>query len=208
MAGEPNVIYADGQPYYRLTSEDKLWLARMMAGEGADLRDRKAQLWTIAQRFVFRAKRYEQTITELVLNFSQPVNEDWSRTGVFCRPGGQYAGTESCSPARLDRRDDYATMTPAELRPELALVEAWARGRIPNPVPRAVDWHATLLKPGYTRIGNYPNVFQASPQSMAWPADKVRVGGRGPGIPVWGGVLIGAGVLGAAGAVLAAQRAR
>ena len=65
MAGEPNVIYADGQPYYRLTSEDKLWLARMMAGEGADLRDRKAQLWTIAQRFVFRAKRYEQTITEL-----------------------------------------------------------------------------------------------------------------------------------------------
>jgi len=178
VVGLPNIIYADGQPYYELTDNDKLWLARMLRGEGPDW---AAQLWTIAQRFVYRARRYEDSIAELVLGFSEPVNPERTRTGSACRPGGTHAGTEACSPARLDRRDEYRSLTRAELQQELAFIERWTQGRVPNPVPRSIDWHATTLKPGYTRIGRYPNVFQASPRSMEWPLDKVSVGGARPG---------------------------
>lgn len=203
-----NVIYADGQPYYTLTSDDKLWLARMMVGEGADLEDRKAQLWTIAQRFVFRAKRYERTIVKLVQNFSQPVDPEWRRDGVFCRPGGEYAGTAHCSEAKLDRRERYATLTRSELREELELVEHWAKGHIPNPVPRAMDWHAWDLKEGYTRIGNYPNVFQAHPTAMRWPANKVEVGGPLPApFPVKRiSIALGLGALAAGGVYYASTQ--
>lgn len=172
------VIYADGKPYYTLTEGDKLWLARMLRGEGPDW---DAQLWTIAQRFVLRAKRYERTITELVLSFSEPVNPERTRTGSACGPGGTHVNTEACSPARLDRRDMYRALTREELRSELQRIEEWAQGRIPNPVPRSVNWHATRLAPGNTRIGNYPNVFQATPASMRWPDNKVEVGGPKPG---------------------------
>lgn len=176
--GQPNVIYVDGQPYYTLTPEDKLWMARMLRGEGTDW---AAQLWTIAQRYVYRAERYEDSVAELVLEFSQPVDEQWTRTGSACRPGGTHDGTEACSPARLDRRDGYRSLQPSQLQRELAFIERWAQGKVPNPVPRSMDWHATNLKPGYTRIGRYPNVFQASPQAMRWPANKVTVGGAGAG---------------------------
>lgn len=178
-SGVPGVIYKGDEPFYQITDDDKLWLARMMVGESGDWTDRKAQLWTIAQRFVLRNKRYESTLTQLVQNFSQPVNPRWTRDGSYCRPGGKHAGTDGCAETRLRRREMLRRdhWQPSQLQQELQLVEEWAAGHVPNPVPKSVDWHARRLAPGNTEIGDFPNVFQATPASMRWPDNYVRVGG-------------------------------
>lgn len=182
MSYRPNTIYVDGAPWYTITDEDKLWLARMIRWESSDWEDRKAQLWTIVQRFVLRGKKYEKTLAELVQNFSQPVNPKWAPGGEYCSPGGKYVADPGCAPARLERRAKMRETgwSRSQLVAELGLVEEFAQGYISNPVPRAVDWHATRLASGNTRIGDYPNVFQATPASMLWPEDKVRVAGAGP----------------------------
>lgn len=175
-SGVPGVIYKGAEPFYEITEEDKLWLARMMVGESSNVEDRKAQLWTIAQRFVVRNKRYEDTVAKLVEGFSQPVNPRWMRDGDKCRDGQH---PRNCTEAKFRRREGLRRnhWRPDQLQQELQLVEEWAAGHIPNPVPKSMDWHATDLRSGYTRIGRYPNVFQASPAAMRWPDNYVRVGG-------------------------------
>lgn len=181
---QAGTIYKNGEPFYAITAEDKLWLARMIRSESSDWGDRKAQLWTIAQRFVLRNKRYESTLTQLVQNFSQPVNVKWSREGSACRPGGTHAhrvgprpAPDECSEARLRNRDRARNRGAHELQQELQLIDEWAAGHVPNPVPKSVDWHASRLAPGSTQIGDYPNLFQATPASMRWSDNYVSVGG-------------------------------
>jgi hypothetical protein len=178
-SGVPGVIYKGDEPFYQIQQEDHIWLARMMAGESSDWEDRKAQLWTMAQRFVLRNKRYENTLRELVIGFSQPVNPRWMRNGSYCQPGGRGYGKTNCSEAAFQRRERLRRekWEPHQLQQELQLVQEWADGRVPNNVPKSVDWHARNLTPGYTEIGDFPNRFQASPASMRWPDNYVRVGG-------------------------------
>lgn len=168
-------LLVNGRPLYRFSADDRIWLARMLRGESSNPRDWDAQLWTIAQRFAQRNMRYEDTITELVWNFSQPVNPRWERGGVFCSPGGRYASDPGCDEGRLARRDMLRRdhWTPAELREELAAVDRFLEGRTPNPVPGSVNWHESRLAPGNVRIPapGTSNLFQGPP---GW-AESTRV---------------------------------
>lgn len=194
-------ILANGRPFYTFNQADRLWLARMLVGESSDPRDWDAQLWTLTQRFVQRQKRHESTMAELAQQFSQPINEDWYRGGLFCRPGGQYEHDAGCSESRMVRRDDLRRdhWEPNELRAELEAVDRFLAGETPNPVPGATDWHATRLNAGNVRYAPHlSNVFQGPPSFTT--EVTIAPGGTPRWVaPVLGGVgalaLISAGVL-------------
>jgi len=182
-------ILVNGEPYYTFSQADRLWLARMLIGESSDPRDWDAQLWTIAQRFVLRGKRYETTIADLVQNFSQPINPDWYRGGAFCAPGGRFEHDAGCSESRMQRRDELREdhWTVAELRDELRAVDRFLDGRTPNPVPGATDWHATALRAGNVRYAPHlSNVFQGP------PSFTTQVDIAPGGIPRWVAPTLGA----------------
>lgn len=191
-------ILADGQPFYTFSRADRLWLARMLIGESSDPRDWDAQLWALTQRFVLRQKRYESTMAALAQQFSQPINPDWYRGGLFCRPGGRYEHDAGCSESRMVRRDELRRdhWEVNELRDELRAVDRFLDGETPNPVPGATDWHASVLQPGNVRYAPHlSNVFQGPPSF-----DTVVTIAPG-GIPRWVAPALGAvGVLGLVGA--------
>ena len=155
---------------YTLTPEDKFWAAKMVEKEGGDA---AADLWTMASRFAFINKERYPTFTALIRAYSVPIQTDATR---------------------------FLAWQSEPARPELAaLVDRWARGEIPNPVPRAahfatgVQTQNCIAREGNDRcvtvVGRFPadrpperqNWHSTTPVTEAWPDNYVRVGGAGDG---------------------------
>lgn len=218
---------------YTLTPEDKLWAARMIAGEGGSP---AAVLWTMASRFVLthssgRTPAGSGAFTNFIRSYSQPINPCWYRDatvrcssgGAGCGPGSSYdvgapcrdGVNNPCCAGLLDRREHMSTLEGAQLAPWSAIVERWAAGQTPNPVPKAVHFAVPRLIQDcldagrcshlIARLGNSAHASVAA--SDSWPSSFVRVGGAGDGSGAGGGAL--AVVLGlalGAGALALSQR--
>jgi len=173
---------------YTLTDDDLLWLARMAHWEGGN--DPADTIWTMAQAYAQPVKRRAYaTFGAFLQAYSQPINPKWRRDGEFCRPGGRYYGRDECSAVRLDRRDHAAHMTWDEVDADVVeAVQAFADGRLPNPVPKAVEFANQPVSEGFlsrnegsTVIKRAGNWFIATRSSLAWPHDWVTVDGMGSG---------------------------
>ena len=156
---------------YTLTPEDKFWAAKMVEKEGGDA---AADLWTMASRFAFISKVRYPTFTSLIRQYSVPIQADEER---------------------------YRAWQSEPARPELAaLVDRWARGEVPNPVPRAAHFargdfvsRVCLQRTDEDRcvtvVGRFPtdrpperqNWYTTTPTTETWPDNYVRVGGAGDG---------------------------
>jgi len=156
---------------YTLTPEDKFWAAKMVEKEGGNA---AADLWTMASRFAYFSKVRYPTFTSLIRQYSVPIQADEER---------------------------YRAWQSEPARPELAaLVDRWARGEIPNPVPRAAHFargdfvsRVCLQRTDEDRcvtvVGRFPadrpperqNWYTTTPTTETWPDNYVRVGGAGDG---------------------------
>lgn len=204
MATPDGILRTKDGLSYRISAEDKIWLARSAKYESVG--DAPYTIWTLAQRFaeIGGPGTSFPRLKDVVLAYSQPVNPRWGRDGEFCRPGGSYADTDSCAERRLAVRDRAMTDPAPETVP---LVDAWVNGRLPNPAPRAVHFAVPRLVENCLRDGSCADVivrsenwYASSPRSARWPRDFVTISGVGEGFPwrtlfaVGGGVAIAAGV--------------
>jgi hypothetical protein len=192
---------------YRLTDEDVLWAARMADGEGD--RDAPQVLWAMTQRFAGLVRR--GSFKSFIMNYSQPINPKWRRDGICCAQGAvgcparhadgsrrSWFGEEPCDPRRLARRDGMARKAwddiPVVVR---RAVTAWASARLPNPVPRAVDFATRDLvmrrvarDPSRKIVDRAGSWFITSERSNSWGPNHVvmQLDGRvarastGPGL--------------------------
>lgn len=170
------IVSASGYRY-QITPEDVLWLARSVAHEGGD---HAATVWTYFQRIAaFRGS----SLCSLVMAHSQSINPIWRRDGEKCRPGGPYYGRDECSERRLAARDRAASMPwdaiPAGIRQ--TVLDA-AQAKLPNPVPRAIDFADPTVSSGFLRrnpgsgiVLQAGNWYLYTARSAEWPADFVRV---------------------------------
>ena len=180
----PKIPYAKivvkGGGSYQLTHNDVLWLARSAVYEGGDPRD---VVWTEVQRFIGMRKNYA-TFAEFVQAFSQPINPDWRRDGLFCRPGGKYAGRTECNPGALNKRDIAAAATLADLAkkdPEAVdVVLRFAAAGVANPVPRSTNFadptvsaHFLAKNPNAKVIKRAGNVYIMEPHAAGWDRNHV-----------------------------------
>lgn len=146
-------LIRQGSWSYTFSPEDRLWTARMLAGEGP-ASDAPAVLWTMAQLFTPAGQKAKygnetrfRTFTGLIQAYSQPINPIWRRDGSKCRPGGSHHGTDACSESRLARRDAFATLAyNAVAADKRAVLEGWLEGKVPNPLPGAIDFaHVSVI---------------------------------------------------------------
>lgn len=185
---------------YQLTTEDVVWAARMVVGEGDE--DTEALLWAMTQRYALGAW---STFTELLRAYSQPINPLWYPSGACCQPGGAGCptgggyGTPACSERAFGRRARITHLTWEEIPLRVRrIVLTWAEGKLPNPVPRATHFAAPRLverrlSPTYQLVYQGRSWFAADRRSLGWPDDYVTMQ---PGRPVWPWVV--AGVVGVA----------
>ena len=194
---------------YELTPTDLLWAARMLVGEsGTNTRDGAGVLWTMASRL---AQQRGTSFTDVIRNYSQPINPRWGSSGDMCGPGGRYAGQDNCSDRLLQRRAQISGLQPEDMPTQWSLVQRWAAGQVPNPVPRAVEFATPEMVASCVAgahgdcsslIGVISNAFASSSRSDTWPANYVSVGGASDGASsVWMGLAIGGGIALAAGVV-------
>lgn len=166
---------------YSISAGDIVWLGRAAYGEGANAAD---VIWAWMQRLALPSFRH-MTLSELVQRHSQAVNPDWLEGGRFCGPGGQYAGTDSCSNARLVRRERIRSSTAAEWPQQVKdALSALAAGTLPNAVPRAVDFADAAVAGSY--LARHPEArlvaqraggwYIANPESQRWPDGFVTIG--------------------------------
>lgn len=207
-AGEPQengkIVASDGWSY-QLTPDDILWLARSVQFEGGT--NPSAVIWTYAQRLALPGVRSNySSLASLVRAHSQPVNPKWARDGVFCKPGGSYAGKPECSESKLTRRDRAQSIPWSELNAHVRdLVTKFARAELPNPVPRSVEFADSKVSTGYLarnptartllKAGNW---FIGTAQSLLWPDNHVSVhykGAQSGEAPGSGNEGIGAGLV-------------
>ena len=142
-----------------ITADDCEWFARVIFGETfgkATRLDAQYMFWALVNRMGWGRKFWQMSIKEYFSTFSQPISPHWSRTGVYCRPGGKYSLKDPCNPDRLRRRDISRNIPVAKL-PErvIDLVNEFMEGKIPNPNHHIIDWFAGSMwkdKP-YKSIG-------------------------------------------------------
>lgn len=196
-----SLITAQNGWSYNLTPDDLLWAARMIYGEGGNS---PAVLWTMASHL---ALARGSSFTNTIRAYSQPINPIWYADGSKCRPGGTAVGSDGCAPSRLAKRAMIASLQPAGMPAAWALVQRWAAGQIPNPVPTATEFadptvSASCLAGTHGDCARLiladGNWYMASRGSVDWPANYVRIDGTGDapssgGIGV-GGVAVGLGL--------------
>lgn len=195
---------------YQITPTDLLWLGRALQFEGGDP---VATLWTYTQR---QAKTRWSSLAGLVRAHSQPVNPLWdSPDDPKCQ---QYP--HRCTPHQLERRRQARTTPWGALDPAIQqLLVAWAQAKVPNPVPRAVDFANPEVSRGFLRrtpgskiVEQAGNWYLAIPETLRWPLNYATVTYKGKSAPVdiqrairwqWlvaGGVaaagVVGAGIIG------------
>ncbi len=180
-----------------ITPEMRLWFLRMAVGEGGP----GAELCQIiVQRHVYRMGKPSEhdDVIDIIGDFSQPVNDNWTETGVFCRPGGKGHGKESCSPARLEKRAFLIQASEQELMgegggskwfsartsgPIMRSVDAWIAGEKTVDLPGHIDWavpgnvKALVASGVLTDVARHGRNWSAQHkgQTEHWPADAVRV---------------------------------
>jgi len=162
---------------YQLTPEDVLWLARSVQHESGN---HAATAWTYAQLLAWRRGR---SLMRTVMAHSQPVNPIWRRDGEKCQPGGPYHGRDECAERRLATRDRAATMPWSEIRPQIRqIVVDLATAKLPNPVPRAVNFanapvtsRYLLRHPSSAVVLREGNWYITEGPTNSWPADFVTI---------------------------------
>lgn len=202
----PVIVTADGRFEYALTGDDILVMARSIRKES--MADRQAIAWCYAQRYVMlrQAGNWSGSLADMIEAFSQPINPKWFPDGQYCRPGGQYAGTDSC--AHASSRPANATVPWSRIEPELQeFLAEWSRGHVGNNVPGVIDFRARDGETDRIRSGQsnrdltyFPadtrNAFFTNSKSQRWPDGYVLLK---PGMGmIWlyaGTVLAAVGVL-------------
>ena len=180
-ASSATIYFFDGTRY-RLTPDDILWTARAVVYEGGDP---AATVWTLTQRFYMARTNYS-SFASFVRAFSQPVNPDWAADGKFCAPGGRYHGQPNCSSSALSRRAEAARASWAHLIDKdpraVAVVQQWAAGVLPNPVPRATNFadetvasHYLAQNPQASLLLDSGNWYLVESWSRDWPEDAVTM---------------------------------
>ncbi len=180
------IVTRDGYSY-QITPADVLWLARSVHKEGGS---NAATIWAYFQ--LQASARRSASLASLVLAHSQPVNPEWRRDGIHCRPGGDYAGQDNCAPSLLEQRDANAVRPWTQI--PIAVREVVARavtGNLPNPVPRAINFADERVSRGFlSRPANAGsgvvlkapasacpacNWYLYEARSANWPANFVQV---------------------------------
>lgn len=185
-------IRIDGIPEYRLTDADVEIAVRAAAFEGGSP---AAALWTWAQRWAMFGGG--SSLARIIRTHSQPVNPLWLRFGACCcgtgvcpaRRGG-FCEQDPCNDKRLARRV-VAQRAPIEdilagrggANPSHAKAAiAWAKAKVSNPVPRAVDFADPAVSrgfisrnPGSFVVRKSGNWFIATPRSAGWAANHVTL---------------------------------
>jgi hypothetical protein len=138
---------------------DALWAARGCLGEGGPTQSEEvtaAYLWAIMHRCLLFGN--SMSFGGMWKAFSQPINPDWRETGKFCRPGGLYHATESCSVARLARRDKLAQTIWDHLPREIVFrVRSFQTGTLDRP-----DHWATLRRGRVSNWGSHKTMKHLS----------------------------------------------
>ena len=209
------VVTKDGFRY-QITEEDVLWAARAAQCEGGGEASHKATLWTWTARFTLpNYRRRFRTLASLIRAHSQPVNPIWTRTGSKCAPGGRYHGTDYCSASKLRRREACASRAWDSIAPGIReAVTKWATAKLPNPVPKAVDFASSSIGHSADDIeiarfsvpgARHSNVFYSESASRSRPANFVTIhqDGRVAG-PTIAGVIRAAPYVGVAAIGIAA----
>jgi hypothetical protein len=170
---------------FQLTADDVLWTARAAAREAAS--EAAITTWVFTQRAVLAMlKGGTASYTSVLRAFSQPINPIWARDGSMCRVGGPYAGKPECSEDKLQARDWYTHATWDQLdakHPNVtAIVAQWAKGLLPNAVPRVTNFAAPAVaqsflerNPGARLFYKGDNWYIVDPGAVAWPDAYVRM---------------------------------
>lgn len=174
-----------------LTDDDLLWAGRAAAREASSGLGWTAVLWSWLQLGLLHKERgrtqmpcREQpgrplTFTWVVRCHSQPVNHFWRLRGsaeqVRVR---SYLQSDAATWEALETgRMANGQRAPMQPKPGLkAHVYAWARGELPNPVPRLADFSApgvSDVPPGALVVGG--NAFFTEGESSRWPASYVTI---------------------------------
>jgi hypothetical protein len=118
------------KPPLRITARKKLWLKRMVVGEGGHRCSRQkasALLWAIVNRwFLWPGARFYPTFISLLRAFSQPINPRWMRGGDLAK---KYFGRNAAAKSRLDRRARICSCTKFRYSVDKA-VEDFAAGKL------------------------------------------------------------------------------
>jgi len=186
---------------YTLTDEDKLWAARMLQFEGGNP---AATIWTMTQAYAKPGiHSHYPTFTAFIRSYSQPINPIWALGGSRC-PTPSDDPSSPCYRSRLATRARAAAMpfNGASQRVQNT-VNLWFAGKLPNPVPRAVEFadatvgqHYLDSHPGSQLILRDGNLYIATADSAQWHADFVRIAETGAtvlSVVIVGGVLAAAG---------------
>jgi hypothetical protein len=132
---------------YSLTEEDKLWLARAIAGETGEtprgLEGPASVAWAMINRFLLSpAQSNWPRFTDLLRAFCQPINPKWALGGSKC-PDASPDKADPCYSGKLARREHIASLTWAEIHADIrSLVESFAAGQVflPDKVLEMPHW--------------------------------------------------------------------
>jgi hypothetical protein len=219
--------YVGPKRVYTLTEEDKLWLARAMAGEAGEnpksLEGHTCVAWAMINRFLLSpGQKTWSTLTELLRAFCQPINPTWARGGSKCNPPASEAAAALCTEKHFQRRERISSLPwnaiDADIR---TLVDAFAAGAVFMPEKvlelnhhRLSNWAAYRVKQplGYSDINVGDNWFFEDKNLL--PCDVKVITADSPPAPEclpvskglnggWSttttfGVIVGLGVLGIA----------
>lgn len=216
--------YVGPKRVYTLTEEDKLWLARAMAGEAGEnpgnLDGHKCVGWAMINRFLLSpAQGNWKTLTELLRAFCQPINPKWALGGPKC-PQSSPDRDDPCYVGKLARRERITALPWNAIDADIRnLADAFAAGEVfmPDAVlelnhHRISNWAAYRVKQpiGYTDINVGDNWFFEDKNLL--PCDVRVVTADSPPAPEclpvskglnggWStlttfGVIVGLGVLG------------
>lgn len=150
----------------RLTSTDKLWLARAIVGEVTESATRwqqadtqlggKAVAWALAQNLMLVGSSPPRmsSFTSLIRAYCQPVNPLWSRNGAKCTSGNY---PDHCTESKLQRRARISSLSWAQIPSQVrSIVDSFWAGTLENPVSGLVDWHANSYSGAQVQIaGNW-----------------------------------------------------
>jgi hypothetical protein len=140
-------FYVGPNRVYALTEEDKLWLARAIAGECGEspksLDGPACVCWAMINRFLLSpAQANWKTLTELLRAFCQPINPKWARGGSICaNPSPKEA--KYCTENLYQRREHIATLPWEKINQGIRdTVTAFAKGSVflPNKVLELAHW--------------------------------------------------------------------
>lgn len=135
---------------YALTENDKLWLARAIAGEtGEHLKNidgPAAVAWSMMNRFLLtKGQDVWPTFANLLRNYSQPINPKWYRGGSICANPSKVQAP-ACNDKAYQHREYISNLRWQDIdRGIRDFVEAFAEGNVtlPDSVLSLPYWRIT-----------------------------------------------------------------